>query len=113
MQEPPFEDISEPTPPVCQLSADKLVVDLIDGSASVDLSMDCLDVNHVGWPYTDWIEDIVVRSLKVTTEESTCEAENAQELLMYGETTLALTHPGTYEKYVYRYKKYQKKQEPS
>jgi len=101
-QEPtplPFEPVEESTRPVCSLSADNLVVDLIDGSANVQLYARCLDPNH-GWPFTDWIEDLFLRNVLVSTEEDTCLSENAEELLKYGETTLTLTEPGAHEIYM-------------
>jgi len=103
-QEPtplPFEPVEESTRPVCSLSADSLVVDLSDeGDANVKLSATCLDPNHVGWPGTDWIEDLVLRNVLVSTEEDTCLSENAEELLKYGETTLTLIEPGAHEIYM-------------
>ncbi len=101
-QEPtplPFEPVEESTQPVCSLSADNLVVDLIDGTSNVKLYATCLDPDD-GWPGTDWMEDLVLRNLLVSTEEATCESENAEELLTYGETILVLTEPGTHEIYL-------------
>lgn len=87
----PFEASEEPQPPVCSLTPDSLVTDLMeDGNAYVILWGECLD------PDGGSIQKMNLAYTLYGMAEPVEAPENAAELLIEGETILTLTDPGMY-----------------